>query len=409
MKLALLVAPIALGSLAACGDETPIFLPFSDAAVLDSADAGDTLEDVDGDTADPDATADSGDTADPDAVDPDTGEPDTGEPDAIEDDTGEPDTGEPDTREPDIGEPNIGEPDTGEPDTGEADTGEPDTGEPDTGEPDTGVECPVARPLCGLPGSGDAPSSALDVRERSAVICTAGESLDGSSRITDYEWSVAEAPVGSAAEITPRDEAETSYFVSVAGEHVIELTVTNGDGCSDTAVATIVASRDDVPDDPMYFEIVWSTPGDPDETDSGLGAGSDVDIHLLHAHGCWEDRVWDCHYRAREPDWPPVGRSGNPVLAIDDTDGAGPEAIQFEGPEFGGLYTLAAHYYDDHDYGDSTVTARIYFFGTLMHEASATLESGEWWVVGSVHNVSADADDITPLDLTYSDVPPCGI
>lgn len=361
MKVLRLLPPLALLALAACGDEAPIFyLPFSDTAVSDTADGGgDTQPDVDEDTIDPDAT---GDTGEPDAVDPDTGNPDTSEPD-----------------------------------TSDPDTSEPDTDDPDISEPDADIECPSARALCFVEGSDEEPSSALSVDVLAVVNCIGRESDDGGSGIDDFEWTVVDSPAGSTSEFVDGGEGEGTYFVDVVGRHVLELTVTNRAGCSDTDVATIVAR----PDVDMYFEIVWSTPGEEDETDTGFGAGSDVDIHLLHSSGCWGDTSWDCHFGAREPDWGPPGTSGNPTLDIDDTDGSGPEAISFDGPESGVTYTLGAHHFSD--IGPSIVTARIYLSGELNHEAEQALEPGEWWVAATVDWPA----DVHSVDLTYPAVPPC--
>ncbi len=86
-----------------------------------------------------------------------------------------------------------------------------------------------------------------------------------------------------------------------------------------------------VPDDDIYLELVWHTAGDADESDTD---GSDVDLHLLHPGGrAWATAPADCYYDNRAPDWGPRGPSGNPSFEIEDSNGAGPEALTLNTPE----------------------------------------------------------------------------
>ena len=265
-------------------------------------------------------------------------------------------------------------------------------------------ECPTAVARCTVEHSGAPPESELFVLPLANLVCDASGSEDPDGTIGQYIWSVAEAPAGSTSEFIPDDTSETTFFVDLAGRYVLNLEVIDDRGCvSDPAPVTLVSR----PDEDIHVQLVWSTPSDPDESDTGFGAGSDLDIHLLHPNGCWEDSSWDCHFRAREPNWGNSARSDDdPSLDIDDTDGAGPENINLDNPESGTSYTVGVHYYNDHGYGVSYATLRVYIFGELVFQAEdKEMYNDSWWVVASI---DWPETTISPIDLDYSAVPPCG-
>lgn len=212
-----------------------------------------------------------------------------------------------------------------------------------------------------------------------------------------YEWVVVERPDGSTAvpverffnparpaDGGPADDTATpaaQFFVDLAGHYVIELRVTdNNDIVAPSDVCPQEPARIEinaVPDEDIHVQLVWSTPGDPDETD---GEGSDVDLHFLHPRGReWMVAPLDCYYANVAPDWGPQGPPGNPSLDIDDTNGAGPENINVNEPEdtsqLGGTYRVGIHYYRAEDFlgggswGPSEATTRIFLAGQ---------QAGEW-------------------------------
>ena len=265
--------------------------------------------------------------------------------------------------------------------------------------------CPTAVGLCTVEGSGAPAITDLFVLPLATLSCNANDSQDPDGTIEEYIWTVAEAPAGSSSAFVPDNGTETSFFVDLAGRYVLNLEVVDNRGCvSDPAPVTLVSR----PDEDIHVQLVWSTPADPDESDTGFGAGSDLDLHVVHPNGCWEDSTWDCHFRAREPNWGNPARSDDdPSLDIDDTDGAGPENINLDNPESGTNYRVGVHYYNDHGYGVSYATLRLYIFGELVFESrDKEMYDNEWWVVAAVEWPSTE---ITPIDLDYSDVPPCGI
>jgi hypothetical protein len=71
-----------------------------------------------------------------------------------------------------------------------------------------------------------------------------------------------------------------SMTVNAAGTYVFCLEVwDNNDqkSCEPACVEILV-----IPDNAIHIELLWSTPGDPDNTDGGPAAGADMDLHLAH-------------------------------------------------------------------------------------------------------------------------------
>ena len=232
-----------------------------------------------------------------------------------------------------------------------------------------------------------------------------------------YDWVVTQRPMGSTAQPVERftnplqpadggvdDDVTTpqaQFFVDLAGEYVIELTVTDelgfsapSDSCPQ-ADATIYINS--LPDEDIHVELVWTTPNDSNETDS---EGTDVDLHFLHPEGfSWSLPPLDCYYGNKTPDWGPSGPVGNPSLDIDDTNGAGPENINLDDPQFtdqtstGGPYRIGVHYYSSGgffggglEYGASDVTIKVYLFSVLEAEWTRRLNTTDnfWEVAGII-------------------------
>ncbi|MCK6569847.1 choice-of-anchor D domain-containing protein [Myxococcota bacterium] len=221
--------------------------------------------------------------------------------------------------------------------------------------------------------------------------------LDGASSVDPdgpdnrpvrFEWVITDRPEGSTQQ--PREQVNgddptigapddlttpnAQFFVDLAGTYTAELRVTDNLGlssetCETSAIVTIVAK----PEEAIHIQVVWTSPDDPDQTDR---QGTDVDLHLRHPTGDWFLAPGDCYYGNPNPDWGELTlESDNPVLDIDDINGAGPENINLNEPEntetLGAPYEVAVHYYSSRerqtgqDYGASTATARIFLQGAL--------------------------------------------
>ncbi len=271
----------------------------------------------------------------------------------------------------------------------------------------TGNVCPVAIATCAIAGSAIPPATELVVLPLNILECSGTASNDEDGSIVEYSWTVVEAPAGSTAGFEPDDGAVTAVFVDLAGRYVFNLDVVDDGGCASDAPATVTVNARAGIDSDLRVELVWSTPSDPDETDVGFGAGADLDLHLLHPGGCWEDTTWDCHFRARAPNWgDPGSAAADPSLDVDDSDGAGPEVITLDNPEAGVRYRVGVHYYNDHGYGVSFATVRIYVFGELvfeMHDKEFPYID-YWWEVASI---GWSPTEVTAIDAVYDDVPPC--
>ena len=114
-------------------------------------------------------------------------------------------------------------------------------------------------------------------------------------------------------------------------------------------------------------------------------AGSDVDLHLLRNDGDWCG-VDDCHAGNPTPDWGP----GSPRFSDTLT-----ELIVIE-DVVDGRYTVGV----DHVVGTTQVVVRVFFAGSLQHEATLGLDSGQWLPVrlDVTHGTPAITrlDDVTP-------------
>jgi hypothetical protein len=216
-------------------------------------------------------------------------------------------------------------------------------------------------------------------------------SVDPDGMVTRYEWNIVQRPMGSTAQMSPSpDASEPTLFLDLAGEYVIELTAYDDRGTQscENAVVTINAT----PDEAIHVQLVWSTPADDDETDL---SGSDVDLHFLHPNGTWDIGPYDIYWLNTTADWGvPSDPSDDPSLDIDDTDGAGPENINLDGPVDGLTYQVGVYYFSDHGYGPTYATIRIFLNGVKEYEEEQLLsESDTFWNVGSI---SWPAATVTP-------------
>ncbi len=221
-----------------------------------------------------------------------------------------------------------------------------------------------------------------------------------------YRWTV-QQPVGSASLFLPSATvADPTFEANVVGTYVFRLEVTDGGGTVSCVVAetTVVV----ISDEAIHIELLWHTPNDPDETDEGPVAGADLDLHFTHPFAAaldidgdgaldpWFDTVFDAFWFNPDPQWASLnpGVDDDPHLDRDDTDGAGPENLNLNSPESVD-YRIGVHYWNDHGFGPSRATVRVYVRGTLVFEWSdVTLVVGDMWDVGTLSWPSGEVTSV---------------
>lgn len=230
------------------------------------------------------------------------------------------------------------------------------------------------------------------------------------------------APPGSTSLYIPNStDPQPVFEVNVVGTYVFRLDVVdesgNVSGTEDcpTAEYTVLVQ----PDQAILVELTWVTPGDPDETDTGEGLGSDLDLHFAHQNAVgpdldgdgfpdpWFDQDWDVFWFNGEPNWGSLNPAvdDNPSLDRDDTDGGGPENIRLGIPEDGVTYAIGVHYWNDWGFGPADATVRVFHYADLVYEMTRpAMNRLDMWCVGHIHwpvpAVERCADDEQPEYVT---------
>lgn len=223
--------------------------------------------------------------------------------------------------------------------------------------------------------------------------------LDGTpASHASYNWS-AQQPDGATSLFIPSASHPTPTFAAnVTGTYIFTLALP-GPNDSTLECPTYSYIVHVVPTEAIHVELVWTTPNDIDEADTGPGVGSDLDLHFTHqyAQGLdidgdgagdgWFDQFYDCYYYNKDANWGDF----NPVvnddarLDRDDTDGAGPENLNLGIPEDGVTYSVGVHYNSDYGFGAAFASVRIYIFGQLEAQFTAVeLVQGDFWEVATI-------------------------
>lgn len=205
--------------------------------------------------------------------------------------------------------------------------------------------------------------------------------------ISHWQWDV-KGPTDTNTAYRPSPEFPgPSVCLNVAGDYTFLLTVLSKAGVpSKTTQKGLKVSSGEG----LHIELTWHTPADPDETDQcgkDKNCGSDMDLHFLHPNA-WGQGVkitgitnpgyfsskWDCYWNNAHPLWvkpedAQPGTDPNPNLDRDDTDGLGPENLNLRNPQIfqnGACYRVGVHYFDDHGFGASYATVKVYVNGQLV-------------------------------------------
>jgi len=270
-------------------------------------------------------------------------------------------------------------------------------------------------PIEGFGTDGTCPVAHIAVAEGEQVLPQTVLHLDASGSsaafgsIVGYEWSVVQ-PSGSVSVFAPSATVVNPTFeTNIVGDYIFRLSVTDGAGVVSCSPAELTVTV--VPEDAIHVELLWRTPGDADESDSGgdqvsFSAGSDVDLHFLHprSFGIYFSPDYDCYWDNIRPEWGGPGGADDPRLDRDDTDGGGPENLNVEAPESGIRYQVGVHYWNDWGYGDVFATVNVYIFGRLRerwHDVALTYDD-MWdaytidWPEGTVTRIGSGPPQIRP-------------
>ncbi len=261
----------------------------------------------------------------------------------------------------------------------------------------------------GVGSSSDCPTAIMTITEGDTVVPQTELHLDGSQSqagagaISKYAWEVKQ-PVGSVSLFSPNASSpKVTFQPNVAGDYVFRLTVYDANGTPSCFPAERFVKV--LPDQAIHVELLWTTPGDPDQTDEGPGAGADLDLHFAHPYASgldfdgdgaadpWFDNTYDCFWFNKNPEWASYDPNvdDNPSLDRDDTDGAGPENLNLTLPEDGKTYAVGVHYFDDHGKGPSVAEVRIYIYGQLQFQVtSKQLSQSDMWYVAEIEWPTGD-------------------
>jgi len=255
--------------------------------------------------------------------------------------------------------------------------------------------CPIAK-IHIAEGEEVIPQTTLHLDGKQSVAVAGGA-------ISHWQWSLVKQPPGSTAQLLPSaNDPAPQLTANVAGSYRICLSVADNGGhksCIPACADVIV-----VPSDAIHVELLWHNPADPDESDTGPGAGADVDLHFTHpmasnsgydldcdgAPDPWFSVPFDTFWFNAKPNWASAASTkDDPRLDLDDTDGAGPENLNLDEPQ-GTVatpiaYDVGVHYWDDHGYGLAEAEVRLYINGALIwSDGPVPLKPLDMWHVGRV-------------------------
>ena len=221
-------------------------------------------------------------------------------------------------------------------------------------------------------------------------------------QVTKYHWSVKQ-PAGSNQVFVPgKSFPNPTFTANASGEYKFCLDVWDQDGvksCAPGCVTVLV-----LPEEAIHVELLWDTPADPDLTDTGTGAGADLDLHFAHPLSesadldCdgkadpWFTNPYDAFWFNPNPNWGNAnpGVMDDPILDLNDTDGAGPENLNLDIPGSTGFdptqYAVGVHYMNDHGFGTSFATVNIYIEGSMVAQFhKVEMKNLDMWFVGRLN------------------------
>jgi hypothetical protein len=198
-------------------------------------------------------------------------------------------------------------------------------------------------------------------------------------------WTLARAPINSAAQISPGDSAKPQVTLDLPGQYVVRLVVTDSTGLQTLhpAERTLIAKPAQV----MAVELVWDNPD------------TDLDLHFL-PHGAQLGGAQDCWANNKEPDLGVIGDSSDdPLLTRDALDHFGPEEMDYANP-VAGSYDIDVVFYANHGTPTpaTTATVRIYLYGEIVAEYSRLIpDQGHTWSAATLDWPSGNVTKVDAL------------
>jgi len=188
--------------------------------------------------------------------------------------------------------------------------------------------------------------------------------------LVSYQWFLYDQPDGSTAALVNGNTDFATLFIDTAGEWEVGLQVTNSVGLTS---APARCAFDAIPEDKVHVELAWNT-GD-----------TDLDLHLVQEGSTFFDNQGDCSWCNKNPNWGGSGGADDPLLALDNIVGYGPEDLTIDEPADGD-YHVKVHYFKDllGSGAVTTATVRVFLNGELSGEYSRNLTHNEVWDVGYI-------------------------
>ena len=197
-------------------------------------------------------------------------------------------------------------------------------------------------------------------------------SLDGSAS-TDadgdlplrFAWSLDARPIGSSAQLTTPDLAQSTLQLDQPGIYSVLLEATDSTGLPSLAPARVDIRA--TPPQQLLLQLVWDA------------IPPDLDLHLLQA-GAALNSSGDCYWANPSP-W-----SQGPVHEGDKLTGYGPETIAWDAP-VAGTFSIAVVYASDHGAANPATSAqlRVYSQGVIAADLThAFKNAGEVWNAGTI-------------------------
>jgi len=273
----------------------------------------------------------------------------------------------------------------------------------------------------------DCPTATVSVQEGESVIPQTTLHLVGDKSsasaggaIKKYKWKVKQPPGSNQPFVPGPNHPNPQFTANAAGSYEFCLDVFDENDTPSCEPACITINV--IPDQALHVELLWNTPADSDETDTGPDAGSDLDLHFAHplATGkdldCdgkgdpWFNAPFDCFWFNSKPNWGSFNPTANddPGLDLDDTDGAGPENMNLNAPENKKTYSVGVHYWNDHGFGDSYAQVNVYVYGALMLSISDVLMKPlDMWYAGTIYWDPSNPTGPADITICQQDKPPC--